>query len=55
MEYVKNNLKRYIYSHHLKVEEILNYSQQVLEGVSELHASGIVHRDLKPENFMISK
>lgn len=55
MEYVKNNLKKYLYSHHLKVEEILNYSQQVLEAVSQLHASEVVHRDLKPENFMVSK
>lgn len=38
----------------LSQNELLNYSQQIVRGLSAAHGKGIVHRDLKPENIFIT-
>ena len=38
----------------LSQDEVLNYAQQVMRGLSAAHDKGIVHRDLKPENIFIT-
>jgi serine/threonine-protein kinase len=35
------------------INEILNITNQICEGLSEAHKADIVHRDIKPENILI--
>ena len=35
------------------IDEILNITNQICEGLSEAHKADIVHRDIKPENILI--
>lgn len=39
----------------LKPEVIVQYFDQLLEGVKAAHKAGIIHRDLKPENVLITQ
>lgn len=39
----------------LKPEVIVQYFDQLLEGVKAAHKAGIIHRDLKPENVLITE
>lgn len=39
----------------LDLEDALNISEQVCEGLIEIHKFHILHRDIKPENILISK
>lgn len=39
----------------LSVEETLELSYQICEGLSHAHSKGIVHRDVKPSNIMIDE
>ena len=36
------------------VEEVINYSTQVLAALSYAHSKGVTHRDIKPANIMIT-
>ncbi|HTD56783.1 MAG TPA: serine/threonine-protein kinase [Silvibacterium sp.] len=36
------------------VDEVINYSQQVLAALSYAHSKGVTHRDIKPANIMIT-
>jgi len=38
----------------LPVGDVLNWSLQAAEGLSEAHRNGIVHRDIKPDNLMLT-
>jgi len=54
MEYVDGaSLRTKIDDKNLAVEEILNITNEICEGLSEAHNADIVHRDIKPENILI--
>jgi hypothetical protein len=38
----------------LPLEQLLDISIQIAEGLAEAHSHGFIHRDLKPQNVMIS-
>jgi serine/threonine protein kinase len=48
------SLKGKIDSGPLKIEESLNITIQIAEGLQEAHETGIVHRDIKSSNIMFS-
>ena len=55
MEFVDGvTLREKIHRQQAELRKLLQYLQQVTEGLAKAHASGIVHRDLKPDNIMIT-
>jgi serine/threonine protein kinase len=38
----------------LPVRKVIDYAQQIAQGLAAAHERGIVHRDLKPENLFIT-
>ncbi len=36
-------------------QEAIDFTQQILNGLEQMHKQGIVHRDLKPDNVLIKK
>lgn len=54
MEFVDGfNLQDYLKSHHLSIDEIIDFCYQIAQAVSVLHEKGYIHRDLKPENILV--
>jgi eukaryotic-like serine/threonine-protein kinase len=39
----------------LPVRRVLDYAQQIAQGLAAAHEKGVVHRDLKPENLFVTK
>jgi serine/threonine protein kinase len=39
----------------LSLDEIINITKQIAEGLSKAHEKGIIHRDIKPANIFITK
>lgn len=39
----------------LPLEQLLDLSIQIAEGLAEAHSHGFIHRDLKPQNVMLTK
>jgi len=55
MEYVEGqSLKEKIEKGPLEIDEALNISIQVAEGLEEAHKKGIIHRDIKSANIMVT-
>jgi len=56
MEYVKgHDLKKQIESGPLKIDEAINITQQIADGIHAAHEKGIVHRDIKSANIMLDE
>ena len=57
MEYISGeDLKSFLHRvGRLPIGKAVSISQQVCEGLAEVHRLGVVHRDLKPGNVMIDK
>ena len=57
MEIVEGHSLRNILDHSrvLPLEQLLDLSIQIAEGLAEAHSHGLIHRDLKPQNVMITK
>jgi serine/threonine protein kinase len=54
MEYVDgDSLRTKIDKGVSDLDEILNITNQICEGLSEAHKADIVHRDIKPENILV--
>jgi serine/threonine protein kinase/dienelactone hydrolase len=55
MEYVEGqSLRTKIEKGPLEIDEALNISMQVAEGLEEAHKKGIIHRDIKSANIMVT-
>lgn len=52
--YEGETLKKKIEKGRLELEEIVNISIQITEGLKKAHDKGIVHRDIKPANVFIT-
>ncbi|KAJ5067461.1 ovarian-specific serine/threonine-protein kinase lok-related [Anaeramoeba ignava] len=53
MEYAEQgDLKKKIPD--LSLDQQIDYSLQIIEGIQVLHSNAIIHRDLKPENILVS-
>ena len=56
MEYVEGkSIKELIKEKALSIQEILDISIQVAEGLNAAHKKGIVHRDIKSDNIMLAR
>jgi tetratricopeptide (TPR) repeat protein/TolB-like protein/predicted Ser/Thr protein kinase len=56
MEYVEGkSIKELIKQKMFSIEEILNISIQIAEGLNVAHKKGIVHRDIKSDNLMLTE
>jgi len=56
MEYIEGeNLKAHIKKGRLGIEQIIDISTRVAEGLKAAHEKGVVHRDIKSDNIMITK
>jgi serine/threonine protein kinase len=55
MEYIEGkSIKKSIKEKIFSIQEILNISIQIAEGLNAAHKKGIVHRDIKSDNIMIT-
>jgi len=56
MEYVEGeSLKDLISKKDLSINEVLDISLQISDGLAVAHRAGIIHRDIKPQNILMGK
>ena len=56
MEYVRGtNLKAKVATGRLSVEQGIEYSLRIAEGLRAAHERGIIHRDIKSDNIMVTE
>lgn len=53
--YEGETLKSKINKGKLSIDEIINITTQIAEGLNKAHEKGIIHRDIKPANIFITK
>src|SRR3990172_3116135 len=53
--YEGETLKNKISKELLSIDEIINITTQIVEGLHKAHENGIIHRDIKPPNIFITK
>lgn len=49
--YLRDNIENG--NNHLSLKEIIQYSNQILQGLGHIHSHNILHLDLKPSNILI--
>lgn len=56
MEYVEGETLKEVINKNgsLSVKESLDYTNQILAGLSHAHSYGVIHRDIKPQNIIIT-
>lgn len=48
-------LSEYIQQHRpLDIQTVINFTEQIIEGIKHAHDTKIVHRDIKPQNILIN-
>lgn len=52
--YKQGDLRKILSKGSLSPDRVLQYSEELAEGLNAIHRLDIVHRDLKPENVMLS-
>ncbi|MHA2030405.1 MAG: serine/threonine-protein kinase, partial [Candidatus Kariarchaeaceae archaeon] len=52
--YDGETLKLKIEKGKLKIDEAIDYTIQIAQGLQEAHQQGIIHRDIKPANIIIT-
>jgi serine/threonine protein kinase/tetratricopeptide (TPR) repeat protein len=56
MEYMEGeSLKDLIGKKDLSIDEVIDISLQISDGLAAAHQAGIVHRDIKPQNILLGK
>ncbi len=56
MAYIEGkSLRQLIKEGKLTIEQSIDYTKQICDGLHKAHQSGIVHRDIKPANIIIDK
>ena len=53
--YEGETLKNKVCKELLSIDEIINITMQIAEGLNKAHEKGIIHRDIKPANIFITK
>jgi len=53
--YEAETLKQIIKNAPLSIDEAINISLQICQGLSKAHKQGLIHRDIKPANILITK
>ena len=54
----ESDLEKFIKLRHkdgINLPQVIDFCQQLFEGIKVLHESGFIHRDLKPANLLVKE